>query len=813
MRFLNDLSADLRFTARLFRANLGFSAVAIGSLALGIGASSAIFSLIYAVLIDPYPYKHSERMVATTFVDRQGRDGRMEYTIPDFLDYTAHAHTIEDAFLFARRDYVITTGLPEKVAAELYSPNGFDFMGVPAIMGRTFTPRDIPAPAAPPNLVVLSYLFWQRHFNADLSVINKKIELNHKLFTVAGVLPSRFTWNDADLYVPLPMLVSREQWEMMARIKPGVSLQAAGSELQAFTERFARCGPHLYPPEFRMELQRLNDWLLGKFQGTLLILLAAVGFLLLIACSNVWILLLARAGERRKEIAVRISLGAAKGRVMRQLLTESVSLAFVGGVLGVVLAYGGVPAIVKLMPEYSVPHEAVIHVNAMVVLFTFLISVISGILFGIAPALQLARPDLRDDMQGSSRSSTGGLAAGKTRNALIVGEVALTVILLVGAGVAIRGFISLLHVPLGYDSQNVLALFVSIQKGSYETWPTRGIFFDRVLNAFQQTPGVETVAVNISALPPFIGFGTKLELPGRPANGSRQTLVGLVGSEYFRAIHVPLLAGRTFTADEDQRADQLAVINEEMRRQYFRDRDPIGLKVVLPEMNFGDNPDLKTPPNRNQTMEIIGVVANVPNRGLQEHPKPALYLPYRLVLPPGCGYLVRTRGDPRQVLNTLRAELLRLDPDQPISDAFTLDEILDREAHAYPRFSTTLFSIFGAVALLLATAGIFSVVSYVVARRTREFGIRMALGARPADVLTLVAGMTARLMLVGIGIGLAGSLALSRVIANYVQGWDPKDPVAFLSVVAVLVGAAMAACLLPAQRAVSIQPMAALRHE
>ena len=503
MLAFQDMIVDLRFTLRLFAKNLSITAIAILSLALGIGASSAIFSLIYAVLIDPYPYKNADRIIATTFKDKLGREGRMDYTIPDYLEILKTSRALEGGLAFDNRTFVTTRGLPEQVTSDAYAPDGFKFMGVPAMLGRTFGSKDIPSAASPPRLAVLSYLFWQRHFGSDPKVVGKTIELNHETYDILGVLPPRFTWGDRDVYVPLPMVPDiRKQMDVMFRVWLGVSLAVASKELQAMTERFAKRNSTAYPKEFKIGVKTLNDWLLGKFQGTLLILMAAVGFLLLIACGNVSILLLARANARRKEIAVRMALGAARSRLIRQFLTESILLALAGGLLGVLLAYRGVPAIVALMPEYSVPHEAFIRVNGIVVLFTFLISVATGILFGMAPALQLAKPDVRDAMQESGRSFTGNMQTGKTRSALIVSEVALAMVLLVGAGIALRGFFALTQSPLGYDSKNVMTLFINTREGAYKSRESRRLYFQRILNALRSVPGVESATADLTGMPP-----------------------------------------------------------------------------------------------------------------------------------------------------------------------------------------------------------------------------------------------------------------------------------------------------------------------
>ena len=408
---LTAIGADLRFTGRLFRKNPAFSLIAIASMALGIGASSAIFSLVYAVLLDPYPYKNADRIIAPNFTNKsnpstgQAYAQRIFYTIPDFLELQRNSKTLEGLFQADFRPFIATSGIPDQVRGIAFSPDAFDFMGVPALLGRTFTPNDIPSPQTPPRLAVISYLFWQRHYNRDPQAVGKQLELDHQPWTVIGVLPPRFTWNDADVYVPLAMIPDNQRTiPTMARIKAGLKLEAADAELQAMTERFAKRAPEgVYPKEFRFHVQPLNTYLLGKFQGTLLILLAAVGFLLLIACGNVSILLLARAAARQKEIAVRVALGAGRYRIVRQLLTESVLLSLAGGVFGVGLAWVGVPLLVALMPEYSVPHEAAIQVNGADRTIHLRDCGAHRNPLRLAPALQLAKTDVRDAMQDTAR--------------------------------------------------------------------------------------------------------------------------------------------------------------------------------------------------------------------------------------------------------------------------------------------------------------------------------------------------------------------------------------------------------------------------
>jgi predicted permease len=815
MRFLSVLAADLRFALRMARQNLAFSTVAILCLALGIGATSAMSSLIYALWVDPYPYRDSNRLLNLSFVNQEGRNGTMWYSLADYLELQRSAATLEEIAARDGMNAVVTSGLPESVRVVLFTPNAFDHFGVPAMIGRTWTPRDIPQPAAPPPLAVLSYLFWTRHFNADRAIVGRTIELNRQQYTILGIVPPRFTWNDADVYLPMSVTPDpKRSVALMTHVKEGVSLDAVNAELQAITQRFAARSPNNYPKAgFRMKVQTLNDFLLQRFGGTLKVLTAAVGLLLLIGCANVSILLLARATARQREIAIRVSMGASARRILRQLLTESVVLALAGGLLGVLLAYRSVPAIVGLMPQYSVPHEADIHVNGQVVLLTFAVSVVTEILFGMAPALQLARADVGQTMQSGSRGSSEGGRGGKIRSALIVAEVALTMILLTGASVSIRSFLALERVPLGYRPENVLAMNINLPQGRYTTWTARNGFFERMASEFRVIPGVRTATFTETALPPYIGFNTDFEIAGRPNTERQQLRVGLIGPQYFETVGIAVLQGRLLTEAEIVHNAHLAVINEELRKRYFPSGPgPLGARIHVPGLKVSE-PEVFAPPEGDQWFEVVGVAATARNRGLQESPEPAIYIPYNMATVPGATFLLKTDVDPLSIVRAARERARSVAADLPVTEVRTLEEYLSRFERAYPRFSMTLFSIFAAVALLLAATGLYSVVSYTVAQRTHEFGIRMALGAQRRHVLRLVAGSMMALIGMGTVIGLTGSMALSRVISRFIEGWNPRDPVAYVTVAAVLVFTGLLACWLPARRATAIDPMAALRRD
>jgi len=815
MRFLSVLAADLRFALRMVRQNPAFSSIAILSLALAIGATSAMSSLVYALWVDPYPYRDSNRILNFSFIDQQGRNGTMGYSLADYLELQRSTKTLEEIAARDNMSAVVTSGLPESVQVVFFTPNAFDHFGVPAMIGRTWTPRDIPQPGAPPPVAVLSYLFWTRHFNADRAIAGRTIELNRQRYTILGVVPPRFTWNDADIYLPMPVTPDPKRFvALMTHVRKGVSLEAVNAELQAITQRFAAHNPNNYPKAgFRMKVQTLNDFLLQRFSGTLKVLMAAVGLLLLIGCANVSVLLLARATARQREIAIRVSIGAPVRRILRQLLTESVLLALSGGLLGVLLAYRSVPAIVSLMPQYSVPHEADIHVNGQVVLLTFAISVVTGILFGMAPALQLAGTDISRAMQSGSRGSSEGGRAGKTRSVLIVAEVALTIILLTGASVAIRSFLALERVPLGYRPEHVLAMNIELPQGRYTTWTARNGFFERMAEEFRDIPGVRSATFTETAFPPYIGFSTDFEIAGRPKTERQQLRIGLIGPEYFETVGIPLLQGRLLTEAEITHNAHLAVINDELRKRYFPSGPgPLGARIQVPGLKI-DQPQILTPPQGDQWFEVVGVAATARNRGLQEAPEPAIYIPYNMVTAPGAAFLLKTEVEPLSIVRAAREKVRSVEADLPVTEVRTLEDYLSRFERAYPRFSMTLFTLFAAVGLLLAATGLYSVVSYTVAQRTHEFGIRMALGAQRRHVLRLVAGSMSALIAIGTAIGLAGSMALSQTISRFVEGWNPRDPAAYVSVAVVLAVTGLLACWFPARRATAVDPMAALRHD
>ena len=807
---------DIRYALRLLVKSRVSTIVAILSLALGIGATTAIFSVVNAVLFDPYPYAGAERIGGAHVLNSKG-DHYIGYTMAEYLEMKARSKTIESMIVNNRRSVVMTeAGIPEAVIQEDFSPNAFDFFGVQPLFGRTFSPRDAGDESKVEPVAVLSYLFWQRHFAGRRDVLGQQIRLNDKLFTVIGVLPARFTWNDADAYTPLEIHPgSDERYGVVLKVKPGIPRAQINSEFQSFHEKFAKGAPsYAYPePPFRTEFKSVNEGILGKFANTLVTLLAAVGFLLLIACANVANLLLARASARQGEIAVRVALGAGRKRVVQQLLTESVILSVTGGVLGVALAYGGVRAVVALMPEYSVPHEAVIAINLPVMCFAVVVSVLTGILFGLAPALQLSSQNQAVFLKAAGRGSGAGAAGHRLRDVLIISEVALSLLLLTGAALAASGMLELSKQKLGYHPEGVLTMYMFTPATHYPQWSQRRAFFTDVLEHLRKLPSVESVAASLTGMPPYTGAPSKFDIDGLPSP-STKIRVNLVSDGYFGTLGIPLLKGRYFDEMDVSRVNPVAVVTEDLVKKYFPvGQDPIGRQISLDLFTGALPPDFTKSPRDPHAFQIVGICGTSRNSGLRDAPEPAVYLPFSTIFPPGMMFAIRTtKSDPLVLSNGARQSVSSVDPSQPITFVRTLDELVKSEL-AYPRFATFLFGIFGVIGLTLACTGIFSVVSYAVSQRTREFGIRMALGATPGRVLGLVVRSTGLVLGMGFVLGTILSVVSSRALAGKLEGIGVASPSILVVITGVLAVAALLACAIPARSATKVQPVDALRHE
>jgi predicted permease len=808
---MRNFAQDLRFALRQFRNSPGFVITGVLSLMLGIGATTAIFSVVYGVLLDPYPYKDNDRMVHVQLNDKSGRGPLLFVTGTEFKDLR-QASSIDDVFL-QRNDQQNLTGdqIPVSVNVGLYSANLFEYMGVPPLLGREFSSADAPSGNAAP-VAVLSYLFWQRQFGGSRDVVGKTIELNHTVYTIIGVVPPRFTWGDSDVYLPAtPTADPHEYWLSFIKLKPGTKFPAAEAEFQALADRFAKIDP-TYPQDRKVKIVTLNEQVLGRFAGTLALLFGAVVALLVIGCANVSILLLARGTARQHELAVRVSVGAGRSRLIRQLLTESVLLSVTGAILGVIAAYKGVDALAAMLPFYSFPHEAAIKVNLPVLAFSAGLALLTGILFGMSPAWQLSRPQLGHLMQASSAKHTGSARRRHTHRLLIAGQVALTLLLMAAAGAAMKAFSARIHTPLGFDPDHVLTMDVGFPKGSYPTWEARLNANEAIRKAILEVPGVDTATINNAWFPPFGGFTAKILLQSKPALTDAQAVTGLVSPQEFLTLHIPLLAGRVFDDAEVMRGAHLAVVNQAFVKQYLGDADPIGQSVRNPALKI-DRSVLLLAQGPDDWFQIIGVVGDARNDGLDHPVKPALFVPYSFVLSTDTQVFVRATGNPDVVLRSIKERLRRVNPEL-VSGAFdhTLSWWLETQGWGQERFIAMLFSIFAFLALALAATGLYSVVSYAVTQRTQEVGIRMALGAPRTSIVRLVLGSTGRMLAIGLGVGLGLSIALNSVVTSWAKG-SSRDPLTLFLSAALLVIVAVAACVVPAWRAATIDPIRALRTD
>jgi predicted permease len=807
---MRTLLQDLRFAFRQFRKSPGFVITAILSLMLGIGATTAIFSVVYGVLLDPYPYRDNNRMVHVQLNDKNGR-GPLLFVNATGSKELRQTKSIEDFFLQNSSQQNLTGDqVPTSVNVGSYSPNLFEFMGVPTLLGREFTEADAPNGSAAP-IAVLSYLFWQRQFGGSRDVVGKTIELDHKLYTVIGVVPPRFTWGDSDVYLPEVLSADPHEYRLsFVRLKPGIKLPVAEAELQMLADQFAK-EDKTYPQDRKVKLVTLNEQVLGKFAGTLTLLFGAVLALLVIGCANVSILLLARRTARQHELAVRVSVGAGRGRLIRQLLTESVVLSVAGAALGVLAAYKGVAALATFLPYYSFPHEAAIHVNAAVLAFSAAVALLTGILFGVSPAWQLSRPQLVNLIQANSAKHTGSAHNRNTHRLLIAGQVALTLVLMAAAGAAMRAFVARIHTPLGFEPDHVLSINIGFPKGANPTWEGRLNANELVRKTITEAPGVDTASVSTTWFPGFGGFTAKVQVQSKPSLTDAQAMFCLVSPQEFLTLRIPLLAGRVYDEAETLRAAHFAVVNQSFVKQYIGDGDPIGQSVRSPMLKL-EQPSLLLASAPDDWLQIIGVVGDARNDGLDHPIKPAIFLPYSFVLPPDESLLVRATGNTEVVLRAIKERLRQLNPEMVVVSDHTLLWWLETQGWGQERFIATLFSLFAVLALALAATGLYSVVSFAVNQRTQEVGIRMALGAPRTSIVRLVLASTGTMLGFGVAIGLALSVALNKVVVSWANG-SSRDPLTLLASALLLLLVAVAACVVPAWRAATIDPMRALRTE
>jgi putative ABC transport system permease protein len=813
---MHSLLRDLRYTLRQLVKSRGFTLTAILSLACGIAATTAVFSVVWAVVMNPYPYAAADRMVhfSISAVNSNGYNG-FPVTGAQWQQLR-NVPAIEDSILINQRRMTLSGNeLPEDVRGSEMSANAFNFFGVPALLGRGLVPSDAPDGHDPQPVAVLSYRFWQRRFNGDRGILGKTIQLEHKPYQVVGVAARRFTWNDADIYLPLKTTADPTAlYDLEARLKPGVSHQVAAQQLQPLATQFIKESPRSFPPRpGPLTVIGLNEQYLQALGPTLAMLFGAVLLLLAVGCGNVSILLLARGAAREHEFAVRAAIGASRGRIVRQLLTEALLLSVTGAALGVLLAYKLLAVIVALLPEYSFPHEASIEINLPVLLFSVCVALLTGILFGLWPALRLSRADARLAMQTGTHKVAGSARGRVLYNCLIAGQIALTLLLLSTAGAAIESFLKLAHAQLGYDPHHVIALGIPIRIAAHTSLPARVAYAEALRNQVAGTPGVQMAAYGSTAVPPSNGIDTPIDLLGLPSSEERKARMSFVSEGYFPLMRVPLRQGRLWTEAENHNAAKVVVINQTLARQYFPSGDALSHSLRVGILT-APPPFVTVAPGGDGWLQVIGIVEDKLNDGLRSPVRPEFYLPYTLGMWNYAALLVRTDGPPSALLHTLGLRIASIDRDQQVeTENRDLEQIISMQPeYAQGQLISYLFGAFAVLALLLAAVGLYSVVSYTVARRTNEFGIRLALGASRSNVLELVFRSTALSVGSGVAAGLLLTLVLHRVLVHWAAAGESAwaalfGSVAILAVVAVVAGG------IPARRAAEIEPMEALRYE
>ncbi|HEV8147599.1 MAG TPA: ABC transporter permease [Bryobacteraceae bacterium] len=810
---MHGIWRDLQYGFRGLRKQPGFTVLAVLALALGIGAATTIFSVIQNVLLDPFPYKDSHRVVTFYIHDVKDRGpyGRSFFKPEEFLDYQEQARSFEEVIGSGVEDVLYTTAEGTVQFDGAYvTPNQFSFLGVPAMLGRTTTPDDV-KPGAPP-VFVLAYKCWVKNFNSDPNILGKVYTLNGVPTTLVGVMPKRFTKRAADLYRPYALdradpRVSQLYFQFQARLKPGLTPRDVESEIGVIAHNLAKQYPDRYPPEFTVRAESWVDSIVGQFKTTLLTLAAAVGLVLLIACANVANMLLARATVREKEMAIRNSMGATRWRVIRQLLCESLLLGLGGALVGCVFSWAGLKAIVNLIPDGAIPKEADIRLNFPVMFFSLGISVLTALIFGLVPALQAAKKDIIEPLRDSGKGVSGGFRRGKLRNTLVVVEVALSLVLLSGAGLLMRSFVSLQTVDLGMNPDNVLSVRLPLPPAQYKAPNSKQQFFSKLMTRVRAIPGV-LAASPATSLPPYGGIGSEIDIPGKTHTERWGSMYQLVDQGYFPTLGLKIVSGRALNEIEVTGARKSAVVNQAFVKKYFGKENPLGQMVRI--KNLETDREYQIP---NAMFEIVGVTADAKNQGIQEDPRPEMFIPYSITNQYFRGLLVRTAGDPMATLNAVRREIWNVDRGVAVTNAGSLNDFLSQYSYAGPRFSLMLLGVFAGVGLALVALGVYSVIAYTVSRQTHEIGIRMALGAAQGDVFGMVLRMGLKLLAIGVAAGLAASLGVTRVLQAQLWNISPRDPMTFGIVVGVVTIVGLAACYFPARRATRVDPMVALRYQ
>jgi len=806
---METLIQDLRYAVRMLVQKPGFTIVVVAALALGIGANTAIFSVVNSILLRPLPYRDPGRLVMIWMDNKRMNVDQDIHSYANYADYRDQNQVFESMAAYSGVSLnLVGEGEPERVIGAAATASLFDVLGVDPRMGRVFTTDE--EQIGRDKVVVLGYGLWQRRFGKDPNIVGQEILVSDVSRTVIGVMPPSFKYphKDAEIWVPLAVDENRKKsrgsfsYYAIGRLKPGVAIEPARAEMGSIASNLERQYPDVLEG-YGVNLVPLHEQVTGKVRPALLVLLGTVAFVLLIACANVANLLLARAAGREREIAIRTALGASRIRLIRQLLTESALMGLAGGAAGLLVAKWGLTALIALSPE-DIPRLDQIGIDGRVLGFTLLVSLLTGMVFGLVPALQASKPDLNESLKESGRSSTAGVERRRVRSALVVLEVALSLVLLIGAGLMIKSFSRLQRVDLGFNPDRLASMNIQLSRTKYQG-PLSAQFFRQLIEQVEAMPGVESAgaisAIFIDALPNSTNFTVEGK-PPVPAAEQIETPVDLVTPSYFRTMGIALLKGRELSEQDGLESPPVAVINDTFARRFWPGEDPIGRRF-----KFGDSG------SNAPWMTIVGVVGDMRRTGLDVDVRCETFLPYtqrRFV-----GFLslvVRAKTDPRGIATAVRDQVWAIDPNQPVSHIRTMDQLLDGMM-AQRRLNMVLFTLFGGVALVLAAVGVYGVISYSVTQRTHEIGIRMTLGAGRADVLKLIIRNGMMLVLIGVAIGLIAAAALTRLMATLLFGVSATDPATFAAIAGILTGVALAACFVPALRAIKVDPMVALRYE
>jgi len=815
-----DLRKDVKHSLQLFIKNPGFALAAVAALALGIGANTAIFSVVNAVLLKPLTYPNADRIVE---IELSGPQGNAPIaSIPKFHTYQQQTSIFSEvaAYDFAGPGFNLTGDRPELIHGIHVTEGYFRLFGAPILMGRTFTPQeDLPNGG---HMAVISYGLWQRRFGGNPNIVGSSLSLGGEPFTIVGVLGRDFLSDQqADIWLPFQFEPNSTNqghfFQAVGMLKPGITLAQANAQMKLVYQQFLRAYPQA-DPQGGFAVEPLRDSIIGDARKSLLVLLGAVGLVLLIACANVANLLLVHATGRRREFAIRSALGAGRGRIVRQLLTESVLLSFTGGVLGLILGFAGVRALLAISPA-GLPRigedGSAIGIDWRVLGFTLAVSLLTGILFGVFPAFSASRTDLNSSLKESSNRSGTGFRQGKTRALLVVSEVSLALVLLIGAALLIRTFIALHDVNPGFDSHNVITMEMSLNGPRYEKTAGVAQLSREGRERLNAIPGVEDSAFTC-CLPIQGQFGLPFTIVGRPVEKGKDTPgAGWMSAspDYYKLFRIPILRGREFTNNDTASAPPVAIINEALAKQYFGKENPVGQQILI---GHGVGPDFEEPPR-----QIVGVVANTHEGGLANDPGSLMIVPDAQVtdgmtkLNAGIvplRWVVRTHGDPHELVPQITEQLRIASGGFPVARIRSMDEVVSRST-SRANFNMLLLTIFGAVALVLAAIGIYGLMAYSVEQRTQEMGIRMALGADRSKIRMLVVWQGMRLTLVGVVLGAGAAFGLTRLIASFLFGVKSWDPTVFVSVPVILAGVALLAVWIPAARASKLDPMKALRVE